>query len=73
MTALATTRRNPDLERKYTVLLDAGKPGKVAVTAVMRKLVVLTNTGSVRKNVQALAFSGKPRLTTPGMCLYMSP
>ena len=31
MTALPTTRRNPDFERKYTVLLDAGKPGKVAV------------------------------------------
>ena len=43
MPALAAIRCNPGLRRKYTELVDAGKPRKVAVTAVMRKLVILAN------------------------------
>ena len=43
MPALTAIRCNPDLERKYTALVNAGKPRKVAITAVMRKLVVLAN------------------------------
>ncbi len=43
MPALSAIRWNPDLKRKYQALLDAGKPPKVALTAVMRKLVVLAN------------------------------
>ena len=43
MPALAATRFNPDLKRKYEALRAAGKPPKVALTAVMRKLVILAN------------------------------
>jgi transposase len=41
MPALVATRFNPDLKAKYTHLLDAGKPAKVALTAIMRKLIIL--------------------------------
>ena len=37
-------RYNPDLKRKYEALVANGKPRKVALTAVMRKLLVLANT-----------------------------
>ena len=57
MPALSAIRCNPDLERKYTALVDAGKPRKVAVTAVMRKLVVLAN-----------ALVRQDRLWTPRPC-----
>ncbi len=43
MPAVAAIRCNPHLARKYTALRDAGKPPMVAITAVMRKLVVLPN------------------------------
>ena len=43
MPAVAAIRCNPDLGSKYTALRAAGKPPKVAITAVMRKLVVLAN------------------------------
>ncbi|WP_419167993.1 transposase [Candidatus Palauibacter sp.] len=43
MPALAAIRWNPGLRRKYQALLAAGKPPKVALTAVMRKLVVRAN------------------------------
>jgi transposase len=43
MPALVATRFNPDLKAKYTHLLDAGKPAKVALTAIMRKLIILAN------------------------------
>lgn len=32
-------RFNPDLKAKYTALRDAGKPVKVAILALMRKLL----------------------------------
>jgi len=44
MPALVATRFNPDLEQKYQAMLKAGKPKKLAITAIMRKLVVLANT-----------------------------
>lgn len=44
MPALVATRFNPDMKRIYTRLRNAGKPAKVAITAVMRKLVELANT-----------------------------
>jgi transposase len=44
MPALVATRFNPDLKAKYNQLTNAGKPAKVALTAVMRKLIVLANT-----------------------------
>ena len=43
MPALAAIRVNPTLGRKYEAPLAAGKPPKVAITAVMRKLLVLAN------------------------------
>jgi transposase len=44
MPALVATRFNPDLEAKYKDLVKVGKPAKVAITAVMRKLLILANT-----------------------------
>ena len=43
MPALVAIRFNEDLKAKYDQLVAAGKPKKVAITAVMRKLVVLAN------------------------------
>jgi len=43
MPALVAAQHNPDLRRKYEALLARGKPRKVALTAVMRKLLVLAN------------------------------
>jgi len=43
MPALVAARFNPDLKAKYAQLVGAGKPAKVALTAIMRKLVVLAN------------------------------
>jgi transposase len=43
MPALVATRFNPDLKRKYQALVAAGKPAKVAITAIMRKLLLLAN------------------------------
>ncbi|HKR25546.1 MAG TPA: transposase, partial [Allosphingosinicella sp.] len=43
MPALVAARFNPDLKTKYQQLIIAGKPTKVAITAVMRKLVVTAN------------------------------
>jgi transposase len=44
MPALVAARYNPDLKAKYRQLIAAGKPPKVAITAVMRKLIVIANT-----------------------------
>ena len=44
MPALVAIWCNPDLKRKYETLVAKGKPPKVALTAVMRKLLVLANT-----------------------------
>src|SRR6202789_4580713 len=43
MPALVAARFNPDMKVKYAYLIEAGKPAKVALTAIMRKLVVLAN------------------------------
>jgi transposase len=43
MPALVAARFNPDLKVKYQALLAAGKPAKVALTAIMRKLIILAN------------------------------
>lgn len=43
MPALVACRVNPDFKDKYKHLTDAGKPAKVAITAIMRKSVVLAN------------------------------
>jgi transposase len=43
MAALSASRSNHLLKPFYDRLIAAGKPGKVALTAVMRKLIVLMN------------------------------
>jgi transposase len=43
MPALVAMRFNPDLKAKYRQLVEAGKPPKVAITAIMRKLIVMAN------------------------------
>ena len=43
MPALVAARFNPDMTAKYKALIDAGKPPKVAITAIMRKLIILAN------------------------------
>lgn len=43
MPALVASRHNPDLKRFYSSLVAAGKPAKVAIVAVMRKLLLLAN------------------------------
>ena len=44
MPALVATRFNVDLKAKYQALVTAGKPPKVAITAIIRKLIILANT-----------------------------
>jgi transposase len=41
--ALYMPALNPDIKRVYDRLMASGKPAKVAIVAVMRKLVVLAN------------------------------
>ena len=36
-------RFNPDIKEKYQKLKAVGKPSKVAITAIMRKLIILAN------------------------------
>ena len=43
MPALVASRFNPDLRATYERLVAAGKPKKLALVAVMRKLIVLAN------------------------------
>jgi len=44
MPALVAMRHNPDLKAKYSALIKAGKPAKVALVALMRRLIILVNT-----------------------------
>jgi len=44
MAALSATRNNPAIKKFYTRLILAGKPPKVAITACMRKLLVIMNS-----------------------------
>ena len=43
MSALAATRHNPEIGALYQRLVEAGKPGKVALVACMRKLLLVLN------------------------------
>ena len=43
MPALVAMRHNPDLKEKYRAMIKAGKQPKVALTALMRKLIQLAN------------------------------
>jgi transposase len=49
MAALSARRFNPDLKAFYEHLVESGKPPKVALVAVMRKLVILLNTIAKRR------------------------
>ncbi|WP_430469304.1 transposase [Thalassospira lucentensis] len=44
MPALVCSRYNPDLRQKYQAMTEAQKPAKVALTCLMRKLIVLANS-----------------------------
>ncbi|WP_353642618.1 transposase [Mesorhizobium sp. WSM2239] len=44
MPALVAMRFNPNLKAKYEHLIATGKPAKKAITAIMRKLVILANS-----------------------------
>jgi transposase len=43
MAALSAIQHNPDCREKYNALLKAGKLEKVALVAIMRKLLLLAN------------------------------
>ncbi len=43
MPAVVAARHNPDMKRFNERLIDAGKPAKVAFTAIVRKLILLAN------------------------------
>ena len=43
MPALVAIRFNPPLKAKYEALCEAGKPAKVAIVAIMRKIVITAN------------------------------
>ncbi|MGL5010124.1 MAG: IS110 family transposase [Paracoccaceae bacterium] len=43
MPALTASRKNPELAEKYRQLIAAGKPAKLALTCIMRKLLELAN------------------------------
>lgn len=43
MPAMVAARFNAALKSKYQALIAAGKPGKVAITAIMRRLVIIAN------------------------------
>jgi transposase len=43
MPALVAIRFNPPLKAKYLALRAAGKPAKVAIVAIMRKLLIIAN------------------------------
>jgi len=43
MAAVVAMRFNPIISRFYKSLRDAGKPAKLALTACMRKLIVILN------------------------------
>jgi len=49
MPALVAARYNQDLRQKNQILIQAGKPAKVALTALMRKLIEIANA-PVRQN-----------------------
>jgi len=43
MPAMVATRFNPVLKAKYQAMMEAGKPFKIVITAIMRKLITIAN------------------------------
>jgi transposase len=56
MPALVAIRFNPPLRSKYEAMIAAGKPAKVAIVAMMHKLITLAN---------ALLRDGRPWTAEP--------
>jgi transposase len=48
MSALNAIRCNPEFKTKYQAMIKAGKPAKVAIVAIMRKLLILANAPLIR-------------------------
>src|ERR1700676_4051538 len=66
----AATRHNPVLKAFYGRLIDKGKEPKVALTACMRKLIVILNTMITRRqkwDVARYELSDRARLP-PSAC-----
>ena len=43
MPILNAIQFNPEFKAKYEAMIKAGKPAKVAIVAIMRKLLILAN------------------------------
>ena len=61
MATLASVRWNPSLKAFYKRLRAAGKPAKVALVAVIRKLVSVINSVIKRKSIWQLDYVVKQR------------
>jgi transposase len=61
MATLAATRHNPIIRAFYHRLCAAGKPTKVALTACMRKLLIILNAMLKHRT----AWYGSPQLLGP--------
>jgi len=44
MPALVAIRFNPEMKSKYDAMRNAGKPARVAIATIMRKLIHLAET-----------------------------
>jgi transposase len=54
---VVSTHFNADFKEKYRAFGEAGKPSKVAVTAIMRKLTILASAVNHRLQIEA----GRPQ------------
>ncbi len=59
MAAVSASVHNPVLKQDYARLREAGKPGKVALTALMRKIIVTLNAMVKANTVWSADFSHK--------------
>jgi transposase len=66
MPALVAIRHNADIKAKYDQLVAAGKEKKVAITAIMRKLLVLANALLRDNRKWAEKISGPRRILLGG-------
>lgn len=67
MPALVATRFNPQMRDKYQTMIQAGKPAKVALTAIMRKLIELANA-LIRDNTKMEPNNGLINTDTLAVC-----
>lgn len=66
MPAVTAMRCNPGLRAKYRQLVAQGKPSKVALVAVMRKLLVLANALLEQDRTWARERPGQDRTPSAG-------